>query len=225
MTPQEIITGIRSIYSRFPVHRALQEHMYRCAAFAELIADNWKGPVLDRPALIAYMLVHDLGNIVKCDFEAYAFYGDDVRSDPNSWKRRKRVTMTKYSDQARRVTLAFLHDLGVDNRVMDLVVKQDQGEERSVVPDWECKVGTYSDMRIGPSGVVTLAERVADLLQRRAERKFTNKEDAQKVFDPVSREILEREVASQCTIPMEKIDDRAIEPYFRRYVEPQDRFV
>ena len=72
MKSKEIIEHIQSIYQTFEVPKNLQEHMLRAAAVGSILCDNWKGPAIHKEDVIAVLLIHDLGNIVKMDMDTQA---------------------------------------------------------------------------------------------------------------------------------------------------------
>ena len=69
MDGKEAISSINEIYKKLRVPLNLQMHMMRAAAAAELICDNWNGPAIKKADVIAALLLHDIGNIVKMNLK------------------------------------------------------------------------------------------------------------------------------------------------------------
>ena len=57
--------NIIEIYNKYHLPENLQMHMLRVAACSNLIIDNWKGPQIDKQAIIRVSLLHDMGNMLK----------------------------------------------------------------------------------------------------------------------------------------------------------------
>ena len=64
----EIINSINKIYTQFRIPPNLQQHMFRVASVAKIICNNWTGKELNQNDIVCVCLIHDLGNIVKYDF-------------------------------------------------------------------------------------------------------------------------------------------------------------
>ncbi len=46
-------------------------HLLRVAALGALIADNWTGTTVNRHTIVCTLLLHDIGNIVKADYDRF----------------------------------------------------------------------------------------------------------------------------------------------------------
>ncbi len=218
MNPAEIISNIKEIYQRMPVHRLLAMHMYRCASAAGWIHDRWSGPKVDRDTLIAYMLVHDLGNVVKSDFGENGLR-DPVFLNPKGWERRKQETIERYGSDANTATGKMLDELHVCGTVRALVDRHSRN--RRVLSgentDWTSVIGEYADFRVGPFGVVTLKERVDDLRERYAGRGaawLVEIRESENV-----RFAVEAALGKHIREPLEALSERAIEPYLMKYTK------
>ena len=66
----EVLKQPKQVLARFPLVRNLKEHFIRVAAVADIICENWTGPTLDRDTIVAACLLHDVGNIMKIDFDS-----------------------------------------------------------------------------------------------------------------------------------------------------------
>lgn len=65
MDSEGVIGSIHGIYERFRIPGNLQMHMFRVAGVGELISNNWKGLDISKEDIVAALLIHDIGNIVK----------------------------------------------------------------------------------------------------------------------------------------------------------------
>ncbi len=167
----EIIRSINQIYDRLNLIDSLRMHMFRVAAIGESIADRWTSSdhPINRSDIVAALLLHDLGNIVKFNFDEPKFWSGTSAEEVEYWKGIKRDTVERYgtsSDKA--VTLAMAREVGAGERIMRLLSNMGFSNVSSVLAsdDFDLKICLYADQRVGPSGVMPIIERFRDLRQR-----------------------------------------------------------
>lgn len=218
MNSEDIIANIKSIYARFPIPQNLQEHHFRVVSVGRLIADHWNGPAINNNDLVAYLLLHDVGNIVKFDFSQKDMYRDDITLYIHGWKKRQEETIKKYGSQDQDVTLAFARALAVPPRIIQLLQHTDLLFMNDLVhsSDWENKLGKYADLRVGPHGVLTLKERFDDLQKRYAGRKFM--QDPRLPSALQATFVIEKQVLSNTDLAPGDITDNTIKKYYEHYV-------
>lgn len=218
MTSQEIIKGIRSIYARFPVPENLQSHLFSVAAVGACISDHWTGTLLNRDDLIAYLLLHDLGNIIKYDFSRQELLTPNMRENIEHWKKAQHDAWNRYGKDDHAGTRAMAREIGASSRILELL-EQDDFRNLDVVAekdDWEQKVGKYSDYRAGPSGIISLLERMAELRKRYAGKPSI-------AHDPELRHLestmvsIEKQIFSHCTLKPEDINDALVKKYIESF--------
>jgi hypothetical protein len=167
----EIIRSINQIYDRLNIIGSLRMHMFRVAAIGESIADHWttSNHPINRSDIIAALLLHDLGNIVKFNFDEPKFWSDTRAEEVEYWKGIKRDTVERYGTQSdKAVTLAMAREVGAGERIMHLLSNMGFGNVAGVIAsdDFDLKICLYADQRVGPSGVMPIIERFRDLRQR-----------------------------------------------------------
>lgn len=211
MNSEEIIANIHDIYKRYPVPLNLQKHLLRVAAIGAYVANNWKGPRINKTDLVAYLLLHDIGNIVKFDFKQADMYEADVASDLEGWKKRQQEIVAKYGKEDHQVMAAIARELGAAPRILHLLQHNDFFKLDAIRTgsDWEQKIGKYADLRVAPFGVVSLAERFKDIKKRYAGRVPLEKVDA-RIDDAYE---IEKQVLSNTSLKAEDINDEAIKKY------------
>ncbi len=219
MKSKEVIDSIEQIYKSYNTPRNMQEHMVRAAAIGNQICDSWKGPEIKKDDIIAVLLIHDLGNVVKMDLERKE--GLDLLGSEagrvDFWKRIKKNMVEKYGSDDHIVSERIAEELKVSPRVRDILKKKIfmNNEETAGSKDWDVKIAAYSDQRSGPCGVLTLDERFKDLKRRYAKSANKNLDDPK--IDAFIRcaFMIEKQVLSNTDITSVDINDISIDKYVK----------
>ena len=67
------------VYTHFGTPSGLQNHMLWVASLVCTLRDHWSGEDIDWNAAITAALLHDIGNVIKFDLDAYPqLLGDDL---------------------------------------------------------------------------------------------------------------------------------------------------
>ncbi len=212
----DIIRDIRNVYSRYPVPVNLQEHMFRVAAVGELLNSQWKGPRINKENIVAYILLHDIGNIVKFDFAQKELFGVDIAKNMEYWKQQKEETIRKYGPSDMQVTLNFAKQLQVPPRIIELLQRNDFFKLPEIVAsnDWENKIGKYADLRVGPFGILSLKERFEEFRKRYGKALLQNPK--LETCTTAAFE-LEKQVLTNTNLTAEDINNDTIKPYMKKY--------
>ena len=206
---------IQDIYSKYKIPPNLQLHMYRVTAIGEYIADHLQADVkVDKDLITKVNLLHDMGNIVKFDFDMYAVMGMSAEDVPY-WKNVQTEFIEKYGKDEDIATDAIIEELEVEKKVLNILGQHGLLKVRYALEnnDFDLKIIRISDSRISPHGVVTLSHRWSDIRRRYANKnhKLNN------IAETNERESIEHEIENQiqkkCTIDVQKITDADIEPY------------
>ncbi|MCC6323872.1 HD domain-containing protein [Candidatus Nomurabacteria bacterium] len=165
---------IGEIYNNYYIMPQLESHMYRVAAVASLICDNFQTSI-DKKSIINTCLLHDMGNIIKFDLTKFPEF-----NEPQGlayWQSVKNNFIEKYGNDQHKATVAIALEVGVSLRVLELL--NSIGFSKSVnvneSNEMEKMICIYSDMRVTPSGVATLRERLIDM-----EERYGNSQNAKK---------------------------------------------
>ncbi|MCL5667058.1 MAG: HD domain-containing protein [Patescibacteria group bacterium] len=208
---------ILEIYRKYQIMPQQAEHQFRVAAVADYIVKNIARSVpvaLDSEAIIKACLLHDMGNLVKFDFNytREKFLGlIDVKTLPY-WEQTQREFRKKYGTNSHQATMKIIEDLGIGGRVKELVncIGFTTGKANAESGDFGKKICAYSDMRVEPHGVVSLEERFRGLRERYRNHP-TDTGSKREEFEQALREI-EKQIFNQAEIKPEQVKNQAIAP-------------
>lgn len=157
---------IVEIYKKYKIMPTLAEHQLRVAAVARLIGQKL-GLIADLQNITVACLLHDMGNILKFDLrKSKSLLNLDL--DLNYWQSVKDEYAKKYGTNEHQASMIIAKELGANARVLELIdcVGFAQAEANLKTSDTAKKICAYSDMRVGPFGVISLKDRFADLRRR-----------------------------------------------------------
>lgn len=157
------MTRIDEIYKVYDIIPILQLHQLRVAAVASLICDKAEVNQQASDNIIKACLLHDMGNLLKFDMTQLpeAFQPEGVKY----WQKVRDDMSDKYQTQDEHLaSLKIITEIGVDKEVYSLVDNISFKTLPLVAKNGsvEQKICCYSDMRVGPSGVLSVKERLAD---------------------------------------------------------------
>ena len=207
--------NILEIYKKYQIMPQLAEHQFKVAGVAQIICDNFEGKV-DRENILAACLLHDLGNIIKFDLSITdkllpgRFSGEELAY----WQGVKDGCVSKYGQDEHEATLKMLEEMGISQRIIDLVdcIGFRNGQSNAESRDLGKEICAYSDMRVGPKGVVTLEQRFQDLRVRydHKHRLMGGNESLRFEFEKGLRQI-EKQIFAQCRIgPGEIMEEKVL---------------
>jgi hypothetical protein len=217
MDSSEIISNIHSVYSKFDLPSNLRMHCFRTASISELVCENWSGPEIDKEDVVATLLLHDLGNLIKYDFSSTSLLAREDAMNLDYWKQKQKETVAKYGSSETEATLRMAEEIGISERMMFLL-KGHEGIADWVCAvlgssDWEMKIIAYSDCRVSPSEVVGIKERFDDLIKRRKGKPI--EETYKKLYPSVVE--LEKQLSEKMSIAPSQINDKSIEKHMQKY--------
>jgi hypothetical protein len=189
---------IDEIYQRFSVPQNLAEHMFRVFGVVSIISKNWTGDSLDWSLLKKLTLLHDLGNIVK-----FNLTGDEL-----SLKDTQKMMIDKYGADDHEATGKMIKELGFDDVSVDIIQSKSFGNSVAIAKssNYLLKILYYADMRVLPTGVGTLEERLSDVRNRMP--KYTSRPDFEDLIN-ASREI-EKQIQEKIGILLSSINNESI---------------
>ena len=158
--------NISSIYAQYEIMPNLREHQLRVAAVAKVICDNSHVPV-DAKTVIEACLLHDMGNILKFDLERFPQFTEKLGLP--YWQGVKEKFRSRYGDDEHKATDKIGKELGVSHTTLSYI-KSVGFIKASVNADtvkFEPKICCYADQRVGPFGVLPLAERLEEGRKRK----------------------------------------------------------
>ena len=114
MKSQEIISSIQSIYDRFQIPPNIQDHMRRVASVGAMICDHWEGKKISKDDIVASLLLHDLGNIVKVPLEnPNSKMLEQLADKIEYWRQVKQKTIKLYGKGAHEATKNMMREINV----------------------------------------------------------------------------------------------------------------
>lgn len=162
---------ISEIYSQYSIPLNLQSHMLKVAALGSLICDRFEDHVIDKDLVVKTLLLHDMGNILKFNFERLDLFEEADKKNVEKYKHAQKEYREKYGSDPDVATLQIIKEITSDKEVATLCEEAHWLNLANFINSdrWDVMVCTYSDMRTGPFGLLTITERVNDLKKRRPE--------------------------------------------------------
>ncbi|MCI8396305.1 MAG: hypothetical protein HFJ52_01045 [Clostridia bacterium] len=198
---------IIEIYNKYHLPENLQMHMLRVVACSKIIIDNWKGPQIDKEAIIRVSLLHDMGNIVKIS---------EKFSEDEGFLNTRKKYFDKYGTNDHEINLEIGKKEGLNEKEIEILdgKRSRKNEETLKSNSYERKICAYCDQRVAPNGVVSIKERLEDAKVRYKDQPlsvWSNKEKANYLIECSLG--IEKQIMEYCTIMPEDINDVAIEKY------------
>lgn len=160
---------VRDVYDILGLPSGLRTHMARTAAVVELVsrgAAPQLASVISEVALA--MALHDVGNAVKPVGDG-TFLGEPPES-LGRWSLYSAYTRARYGSDEHAAASAMLGDLGVRPGLIALIERKSSSNLASILEEGDPGelLAIYADMRVAPSGLVSISERHEDAEQRYA---------------------------------------------------------
>lgn len=200
--------------------------MRRVAAVVAWVLDHWKGPEVDKDAVIAAALVHDLGNIVKFDFDwpGQAQLVGEEWNRKEYWKAVQETVFARYGTKHDDATDAMLAELGADPSVGRIVHATGYQHLPRMAQhgSWEEKLLVYGDLRVAPHGIVSREERMREGRERYAQlhpRVRDSEGFVQEGHAPFTHAgaDIENAIAAHTSAPLHLITDQSAAPYVESF--------
>ena len=79
---------ITDIYSKYSIPLNLQRHMLGVAALASAICDLFLESVVNKELIVKTSLLHDMGNVLKCNFSRIDLFDEGDRNKIQKYKKK-----------------------------------------------------------------------------------------------------------------------------------------
>ncbi|MEK6857968.1 MAG: HD domain-containing protein [Nanoarchaeota archaeon] len=214
MQSSEIINNINQLYDYFRVPPNLRLHMFRVASVSKIICENWNGPKLNQDDVVAVCLMHDLGNIVKYDFDhSINLMGEEAKR-VEYWKKVKEEVVAKYGKGEYEATFNMAEELGINDRLKFLLTNYKFIKNSGIVnsDDFDLKISNYGDYRVGPFGILTIQQRLSDFKERYS-KKGLYCERPDMIAAIQNMFTLEKQIFDNTSIKPEDINDGSVKKY------------
>jgi len=202
---------ITEIYKKYKIPPNLELHQLRVAAVAKIICDNFEKK-LDKNSIITACLLHDMGNILKFNFDIFDddFYAPKGR---NYWKRVQQEFRKKYGDDEYGAAEEILSELGIKESICKLNAHIQFSQAGTLIEssNFGKKIRFYSDCRVSPFSVVSLEERMEEGSKRYALQKGKYNEDEFNLLANHAK-TLENQIFKRSKIKPSDITDENVNP-------------
>ena len=198
------------IYKKYKITPSLQMHMFRVAAVASIICDNFSEP-LNKEEIISACLLHDMGNIVKFKMNVIPKFFEPEGVE--YWQGVKDEYIRKYGDNEHEVTEKIIQEIGLPENLISLAGQN----QFSLIcrhrdsDNINMKIVHYADGRVNPHGVVSYEDRMNEARSRYQNDENRHLEGERQKLVACGADI-EKQIFAKCKIKPEDITDEAVAP-------------
>ncbi len=187
---------------------SLQLHQLRVASVAKMIGESLLVPI-DNDTVVTACLFHDMGNIIKSDLSIFPEFCEPEGID--YWQSVKTSFIKKYGTNEHTAIFTIAKEIGISEEALSCIAHIGFSKFEQVAQSecYEFKIATYADARVGPHGVLTLDERLAESKKRYARSLFTDSSDRYHRLI-ASAHTIETQLFSHANITQTNITDSAI---------------
>lgn len=161
----------RDVYDVLGLPTGLRLHLARTVAVVRMMLEDDSPGGLRADAQCA-MALHDVGNAVKMsdDPETASRMLQEPEVTLPRWRLYSSFARARYGSDDHAATTAMLTELGVKQHLIELVARKSSKNLHSILETDSTleMVVLYADMRVGPEGVVSIAERHREATARLA---------------------------------------------------------
>jgi len=200
--------NIIDIYKEYKIMPNLVMHQIRVAAVAMQICDSLTINI-DKESIIKACLLHDMANIIKFNLEYFPELNKPEGID--FWQNVKNDYILKYGNNEHEASLLIARELGVSNRIYDLIYCIDSSSVEMIAKedDFSKKICMYADNRVTPHGVVSIEERSLEAKERYKNHPHSFNEEI-RIFFMENMFSIEKQLFSKINIKPEDINDESI---------------
>lgn len=199
---------VQEIYSEYKIMPNLQEHQLRVAAVAKIIAENFNGN-LDVESIVTACLFHDMGNIIKSDLARFPEFVEEKGIE--YWQGVKDEFVQKYGPDESVATKIIAKAIGLNAKATECLnhIGFSNLSRNEKGNSFENKICNYSDMRVGPHGIISLEERYIDGHKRYSGSKHMVASEKYEELAQSGR-MIENQIFETASIRPEEITDEKI---------------
>ncbi len=201
-----------TIYDEYRIMSGLQLHQLRVAAVGKTICESLTIPI-DKESVVTACLFHDMGNIIKSNLSLFPeFYGEQPLA---YWEQVKKEYIEKYGTNEDHATIEIAEELRLSGQITRLMAGIGFTKLELVRddPSYEQKIVEYSDLRVQPHGVSSLAERIEEgRIRYEGKGHFDFPDNKKRYGELVSAaHEVERQIFSVSTITPESITEDSVQ--------------
>ncbi|MDQ3245082.1 MAG: HD domain-containing protein [bacterium] len=207
--------NILDIYENYKIMPNLQEHMLRVASVAKLIVNNLNEDIIiDKEKLTIACLLHDMGNIIKFRLNFFPEFLEPQGLE--YWQNVQNEYFAKYGKDEHYATGIIMREIAVREDICSMVdgmLFSALCIHSTIKTSLELRIFHYADLRVGPYGVISFEERVADVTKRYADvphDEFNQIEQSTRTELIACGKDIEQQIFAICKIKPEDITDESI---------------
>lgn len=200
---------VQEAYDKYKIMPTLQLHQLRVAAVSQLICDS----ILDfedKKCVISTCLLHDMGNIIKFNLN---YFPEFLKPEGlEYWQKVKDEYIQRYGTDEHHATQIIISELVDSDKVREYADQVGFSKLQETKKDTSLakKICAYSDMRVGPHGIISIEERVVDGRKRYEGRKDkTISSDKYEILANDLKEV-EKQIFEIASISPESITDESV---------------
>lgn len=193
----------QDVYHRFGTPINLQQHMLAVTSLICSLRDHWSGDTVNWDHAITAGLLHDLGNVIKFNFDEHAGHLGDEINNIEYWKNEQKRLMSLYGADEYIATGMMLDEIGVWDEVKNTIQEKSFGNiiHTANSSSWLVKILQYCDLRVNPDGLVGLDERLE--YARRRYTKYSNRSDFPDMIDAAKH--IEKQISQSTDASLDTI--------------------
>ena len=209
---------ISEVYEKYKIMPQLQLHMLRVAGVANMICDSFDLEI-DSGLITQACLLHDIGNVVKFDFNSVLF--PDAWFAPKGksyWENIQKEFGDRYGKDDHNVSIQIIKEIKAKNRILNLVDSMGFSNSVNVFKsnDYQVKILAYSDQRVSPNGIVSMSARHKEAKKRYASR-IKSKYTPKQFLDLVNKyKEIEKQIFTHCSIKPNDITEKKVLPLIEK---------
>jgi hypothetical protein len=195
---------ITEIYQKYNVTPNLAEHMQSVSRVILFLQKHWQGGEIDWNEMLLIGQLHDIGNIVKFDFENYPELLGEEKMNIAFWKEKQLEMIQCYGTDDHLVTQKILTEIGLKPKSIQIVLDKSFVNTIKIADsnDWYTKILAYADMRVTPEGITSLDDRVEDIKRRMP--KYTSRQDFNELVEAAYK--IEKQIQAVVNCPLSQIE-------------------
>jgi hypothetical protein len=196
---------ILDIYKRFNIPPNLREHMIRVYGIICFFQNHWTGGPIDWNVVKKMALLHDMGNLVKFNFDKFPeFLGSEI-TNIDYWRQAQSQFIQKYGSNDHEATKKILIEIGLNPQIIDAILSKNFKQSETIMSSqyWPTKLLHYADMRVIPAGIGSLEDRIADIRLR-----YSHVPDLEAQI--LSCRKIETQIQSQLNISVQELSDKTV---------------
>lgn len=202
---------ITDVYKKYEIMPNLQIHQLRVASVASIICKNFiDQKIINSDEIIKSCLLHDMGNILKFDL---TFFPEFTQPEGlEFWQEVKLNFGKKYGENEYIATQNIIKDLNQNDNILENSNKTGFSKAVEVLNSKNISwmICNYSDMRVGPHGILSLKERTEDGKKRYERNNSAGKKNTNFEEVIVALEEMEKQIFSICRILPSEINNETI---------------